>query len=306
MAALDNQIAAADVVEALDQEFIANFNGEVSRLTEILGIFAPEVVAAGTAMYQYTVTGSLDGTTVAEGDEVPLSKYEVAKTPIGEHTMKPYRKLVTAQAIAKSGFENAVLRTDRKMLKDIRKGILDGFFEFLATGTGTASGAGLQMALAQADAKLSDELEKSGDSADRVIHFVNTYDIADYLGKADVTVQTVFGMQYLQNFLGVTDIFVTNKVAKGTLYATPVENIRLYGIDFGALGSAGLEYTVQDGGLIGVHHEPNYSRTSSETHALVGCDLLAEVKNYIVKGTVSAAEPMDVSVVGTVTTQASS
>lgn len=287
MAALTNQIATADVVEALDQEFIANFNGEMSRLTELLGIFAPEVVAAGTAMYQYTVTGSLDTKSVAEGDEVPLSKYEVDKTPIGEHTMKPYRKLVTAQSIAKAGFENAVLRTDRQMVKDIRKGILDGFFTFLATGTGSATGEGLQAALAQADAKLADELEKNGDAADRIIHFVNHYDIADYLAKANVTTQTVFGMIYLKDFLGVTDIFVTNKVAKGTVYATPVENIHVYGIDFAALGDAGLSYTVQDGGLLGVHHEPNYTRTSSETYALVGCDLLAEVKNYIVKATVT-------------------
>lgn len=306
MAALTNQIATADVVEALDQEFLANFTGEFSQLTEILGIFRPEVVAAGTAMYQYTVTGSLSDSSVAEGDEVPLSKYEVEKTPIGEHTMKPYRKLVTAQAIAKAGFENSMLRTDKAMVKDIRADILGDFFSFIKKGTGTATGAGLQMALAQADAKLSDTLETNGDSADRIIHFVNTYDIADYLGAAQVTTQTVFGMQYLQSFLGVNDIFVTNKVDKGAVWATPVENIHVYGIDFGSLAQGGLEYTVSDGGLVGVHHAPAYNRTSCETYALVGCDLLAEVKNYIVKGTITAVEPQEVSVVGTVETTSQS
>lgn len=287
MAALTNQIATADVVEALNQEFLANFSGELSKLTEILGIFRPEIVAAGTAMYQYKVTGSLEDDAVAEGDEVPLSKYSVSKTPIGEHTMKPYRKLVTAQAIAKAGFENAMLRTDRQMVKDIRKGVLDSFFTFIKTGTGAATGAGLQATLAQVDAKLSDELENNGDSADRIVHFVNPYDIADYLGTAQVTTQNVFGMTYLQSFLGVTDIFVTNKVDAKTVWATPVENIHLYGIDFGSLAQGGLEYATQDGGLIGVHHDAAYNRTSCETYALVGCDLLAEVKNYIVKGTVT-------------------
>ena len=290
MAALTNSVTTEDVVAALAQEFVENFDGELSRLTEVLGIFRPEIVAAGTTMYQYEVTGSLNATTVAEGDEVPLSNYEVAKTPIGEHTMKPYRKLTTAQAIAKSGFENAVTRTDNKMVKDIRANILDSFFTFLATGTGTATGAGLQAALAQADAKLADTMETNGDSADRIIHFVNHYDIADYLAKAQVTTQTVFGMNYLQSFLGVNDIFVTNKVAKGTVYVTPVENIHVYGVDFGALGQAGLTYSTQDGGLLGVHHEANYARTSSETYALVGCDLLAEVKNYIVKATVTGPQ----------------
>lgn len=287
MAALTNTVTTADVVEALDREFIANFTGELSRLTEVLGIFGPEVVAAGTAMYQYTVTGSLDETSVAEGDEVPLSKYEVDKTPIGEHTMKPYRKLVTAQSIAKAGFENAMLRTDRQMVKDIRADILDGFFAFVKTGTGAATGTGLQATLAQVDAKLSDTLETNGDSAGRIVHFVNPYDIADYLGAAQVTTQTVFGMSYLQSFLGVGDIFVTNKVEAKTVWATPVENIHLYGVDFASLAQGGLDYTVSDGGLLGVHHTPNYSRTSCETYALVGCDLLAEVKNYIVKGTIS-------------------
>lgn len=287
MAALTNTIKAEDVVESLDREFIANFNGDMSRLTEILGLFGPEIVPAGTAMYTYTVTGSLDTTTVAEGDEVPLSHYEVEKTPIGEHTVKPYRKLTTAQSILKAGYEGAVMRTDRQMVKDIRADILKGFFTYLAKGTGTATGAGLQATLAQSDAKLSDTLETNGDSADRIVHFVNPYDIADYLGNAQVTTQTVYGMTYIQSFLGVSDIFVTNKVAENTVYATPVENIHVYGVDFSTLGQAALTYTVQDGGLIGVHHTPNYERTSSETYTLVGCDLLAENLSYIVKGTIT-------------------
>lgn len=287
MAALTNTITTTEVVEALDIEFLKNFNGDISRLTEILGLFGPEIVPAGTAMYTYTVTGSLDTTSVAEGDEVPLSKYEVEKTPIGEHTVKPYRKLTTAQAILKAGFENAVMRTDAQMVKDIRTDVLKSFFTYLAKGTGTATGSGLQATLAQIDAKLSDTLETNGDAADRIVHFVNPYDIADYLGNAQVTTQTVYGMNYIQSFLGVTDIFVTNKVTENTVYATPVENIHVYGVDFASLSQAALEYTTQDGGLVGVHHDANYARTSSETYALVGCDLLAENLSYIVKGTIT-------------------
>lgn len=287
MAALENTITTTEVVEALDIEFLKNFNGDISRLTEILGLFGPEIVPAGTAMYTYTVTGSLDTTSVAEGDEVPLSKYEVEKTPIGEHTVKPYRKLTTAQAILKAGFENAVMRTDAQMVRDIRTDVLKSFFTYLAKGTGTATGSGLQATLAQIDAKLSDTLETNGDAADRIVHFVNPYDIADYLGNAQVTTQTVYGMNYIQSFLGVTDIFVTNKVTENTVYATPVENIHVYGVDFASLSQAALEYTTQDGGLVGVHHDANYARTSSETYALVGCDLLAENLSYIVKGTIT-------------------
>ena len=306
MAALTNTVTAADIAAAQDIEMLQNFKGDVDRLVDILGIFSPEVVAAGTTMYQYSVTGTLNATTVAEGDEVPLSDYAVAKTPVDTITVKPYRKLTTAQAILKGGYENAIAKTDRRMLSQVRAGIISDFFTFLGKGTGTATGAGLQAAFAQADAELRDTMETNGDAADALVHFVNPFDIADYLEKAEVTMQTVFGMQYLQSFMGVENIFITNKVAKGTMYVTPVENIHIYGVDFGALGTAGLEYEVQDGSLIGVHHTPAYDRTSAETYVLAGALMIAEIKDYIVKATITEAGPQEVSVVGTVTTETAS
>lgn len=289
MAALNNQIAAEDVVAALDVEMVQNFDDEVNQLVEILDMFGVEVMAAGTALYQFEVSGTLADGVVAEGDETPLSKYTVKKKSIGELAVKPYRKLTTAQAILKGGFVNAVAKTDKKMVKDIRASVAKDFFAALAKGTGTAKGKGLQGALAKADAALGNELEKNSDAADRIVHFVNRDDIADYLAEASVTTQTVFGMEYIKNFLGVTDIFVTSKVAAGTVYATPVENLHIYGVDFAALGQAGLEYTSGDGSLIGVHHSAAYDRTSAETYALVGAAFVPEVLNYIVKGTIEAA-----------------
>lgn len=291
MAAITNTTMAEDIEHALDVEFAANFNQEYDQLADVLGIVSPEVVAAGTAMYQYVVTGKLNDAEVAEGDEVPLSKYDVKKVPIGEIELKPYRKVTTAQAVLKSGYVNSIVRTDKAMVKDVRADVVAKFFAFLANGTGVASGTTLQAALAQADAVLDDEMEKAGDKADRIVHFVNRFDIADYLANATVTTQTVFGMTYIQSFLGVTDIFVTSKVPKGTVYVTPAENIHMYGVDFGALGQAGLNYTVYEGSLIGVNHQPIYNRVSAETNVLTGATLLAEIVNYIVKATVGSVSP---------------
>lgn len=266
---------------------ITRFNGEMDRFTEVLGLFPPEIVAAGTAMFQYSVTGTLNSTTVNEGDEVPLSEYNAATTQLDPITIKPYRKLTTAQAILKGGYENAIEKTDRKMVGQVRNGILTDFFTLLGKGTGTATGAGLQATLAQATAKIQDETEKNDDFSGSIVYFVNPYDIADYLANAQVTTQTVFGMTYIQSFLGVENVMVTNKVTANTVYATPVENIHIYGIDFSTLGDAGLSYTAQDGSLIGVHHTPAYNRTSAETYALSGALFLPEYKNYIVKGTIT-------------------
>ena len=60
MTVLTNTTTAADLETALDIEMTSNFNGELNKLLEILGIVSPEIVSAGTALYQYTVSGSLN------------------------------------------------------------------------------------------------------------------------------------------------------------------------------------------------------------------------------------------------------
>lgn len=287
MAATTNTVTTEQVVTALDKEMLQNFKQDYDRLAELFQIASPEVIPAGTALYQYEVTGALNTAEVAEGDEVPLSQYQVKKNPIGELEVKPYRKLTTAQAVLKTGFVNAVTKTDRKMLQDVRGGLITDFFEFLANGTGTATGKNLQAALAFADAKLGNTLEENNDADEAYFHFVNRNDIAGYLANANIETQTLFGMTYIKSFLGVDHIFVTSKVPEGTVYVTPAGNIHMYAADFGALANANLTYTTQDGALIGVHHKAEYARTAAETYVLVGMKLLAEATNYIVKATIA-------------------
>lgn len=288
MAAPDNTIVKDDVATSQDIEMITRFNGDLNLLTQVLGLSSPQVVQAGTALFQYKVTGTLSSGDVAEGEEVPLTNYKVTKTQLDPIALKKYRKMTTAEAILKGGYENAVQRTDEKMLAQIRDSILTEFFTFLGNGTSTATGTGLQAVLAQATAKIQDETEKNSDYSGSIVYFVNPYDIADYLGNAQVTTQTVYGMTYLDSFLGVQNIMVTNRVDQNTVYATPVENIHVYGIDFGSLGASGLSYTTMDGSLLGVHHNPTYDRVSAETYAVTGATFLPEYKNYIVKGTIAS------------------
>ena len=311
MATIAKTSDSAALNAALDQEFVKNFQGDATRLMEILGIFGVETVAAGTALKMLKVTGALNnsktdaskssdtgaaavtlgsssGTAYVEGDEVALSKFSAEYEAVGEVTARPYRKMTTAAAIQKSGYVNAVLKTDQKMESLLYADVVSQFFTFLATGTGTATGKGLQACAANVDATLGDTLETNGDSTSRIIHFVSRQDAAEYIGGATITDQSAFGLTYLENFVGLTNVFLTNKVTKGTMYATPAENLHLFGTDFSALALAGLPYATDADGLIGIAHTPAYDRVSVETNVLTGCTIFPEVKDYIVKGTISA------------------
>lgn len=298
MAAPANLINSEAIKYGLTQEFIANFNQDTDNLLRLLGIVAPERVGAGYTLAQHKVTGELNnakdangssGSAYVEGDLVSLSKYGMAETTIGKVKLRPYRKVTSAQAIAEHGNVPAVVRTDQKMLADIRADILSQFFTFLGTGTGAATGKTLQACLAYMDAKLQDAMEANNDNggACSLVHFVNRTDVADYLATAQVTTQTAYGMTYIQDFLGVQNVFVTNKVAAKAPVVTASQNLHMYAPDFGELAQAGLDYTESDSGLIGVNHNAAYDHVSVETNVLTGATLFAEVTDYIVKGTIA-------------------
>lgn len=295
MSAPSNQTNNEAVNAALDQEFVNNFLGDYNRLAEVLGIFGVDAKRAGATLKQFKITGELNnakgtdgssGTAYVEGDLVALSKYKVEPEIVGEIKVIPYRKQTTAQAIASNGYEAAVLRTDMKMLSHSRGSVMTDFFKLLENGTGTATGKTLQAAIALADAALGDATETNGDEAGRIIHFINRTDAFEYLSKAEITVQTLFGMTYLENFLGVTDVFLTNKVAKGKLFVTPVENLHIYGLDFASLADGGLAYTADASGVIGVAHTPAYDHVSVDTNVIEGMTVVPEVKDYIIKSTI--------------------
>lgn len=109
--------------------------------------------------------------------------------------------------------------------------------------------------------------------------FVNTLDAYNYLGAANITVQNRFGIQYIQDFMGAQTVILTDKVAQGTIIATPVENIDLYYIDpsDSQFGQLGLDYTVAgETNLIGFHAQGDYNTAVGEVFALMGMKLWAE------------------------------
>lgn len=301
MAAEPNVIKKAQIAKVRELDYAQLFGENVKNLIAMLGVTRMIPVTAGTVLKQKKVTGTLDSGIVAEGDIIPLSQYETTWTPIGEATLNKWRKATTAEAILKGGFDQAVNDTDKKMLLDIQKGIRSKFINSLdSEGTGTATGTGLQAALANAWGKLQTAFE---DNDVETVYFLNPMDIADYLGSATITVQTAFGMSYIENFLGIGTVIMTALIEKGTFYATAKQNLNVYYIDVnGANGLAdAFEFTTDsETGLIGFHEESNYTRMQSETVAVSGIDIFAEMPAGVIKGTIGSdsLKPIGVSVMG--------
>lgn len=281
-----NTIKAADLAKVRDVDFTERFTADLGTMMKMLGVTRKIEKKAGEVLKVYKVTGTLENGTVAEGEVIPLSKYQTTYTAIGEAELKKWRKVTTAEAISEKGYGQAVNDTNEKMLKDIQKSIRSAFVSFLATGTGTATGVGLQAAMAQVWGQMQVLFE---DTSIETVYFMNPLDVADYLANAQISTQTAFGMSYIENFLGMGTAILASDIPKGKIYATAAENIVLYYIPVTSADMAqAFDLTADATGLIGIHTGPTYDNLSAETVAASGVGLFAEKLDGIVVGTISA------------------
>ena len=287
MAVETNTIMQADLARVRVADFNLQFTGNLQKLTEALGVTRKIPVQEGASLKMLKVTGTLESGNVAEGDLIPLSKYETEEVPVGEVKLNKWRKGTTAEAILKGGYDQAVGATTDKMVKDIQKTIRGDLFKFMATGTGTATGATLQAALANGWGKLAVLFE---DDAVETVYFLNPMDVSDYLGTAQVEMQTLFGMNYIKNFLGLGDVFLNSNVPEGKYYATAKENIVLYYVNVGAgdIKSA-FGLTTDETGYIGINEYPDKDTARVIDLVMSGVTFFPERKDGIVVGTIAGA-----------------
>lgn len=278
-----NMMKSADFAKISSIDFVEMFSKNVNQLTEILGLTRKVEKVPGQVVKTYKVTGELQDGTVAEGEQIPLSKYKTEVSDAFELTVLKYRKQTTLEAINDKGYEQAVEDTDEKMRRDIQNGIRKAFFDFLPTGTGkaTAVADGLQGALAAAWAQNQVYWEDYDNNG--FIYFVNPLDVAGYLGTKDVTTQTAFGMTYIEGFLGLYDVVTYSGVPSGKVYTTAKNNIILYFANptNSEVGKA-FEFTTDETGLIGVHRSVDYTTMTTDTTAICGIKLYAELIDGVV------------------------
>ena len=287
MAAETNLIKSEDLARAREIDFTYRFSESIKKLMEALGVTRKIPKQAGTVLKAYKATGTLQDGNVAEGDLIPLSKYITEPVSFDEITLKKWRKATSAEAIVEKGYNQAVVMTTDAMLKDVQKGIRSSFFSFLGTGTGVAAGDTFQATLAQSWGQLQVLFE---DDDIQSVYFMNPLDVADYLATANISLQTAFGMTYVENFLGLGTVIFNSSVPKGKIYATAKDNLVLYYIPVnGADLNEAFSFTSDQTGLIGIHEAPDYTNMTASDTVVSGIVLFAERLDGVVVGTIGGA-----------------
>lgn len=298
MAEKANLIMSNDIqVTAREIDFVTRFERNWQHLRDILGIMRPIKKTPGAVLKSKYAEGTLQNGNVGEGEEIPYSKFVVKEKPYAEMSIEKYAKAVSIEAIKDHGYENAVQMTDDEFLFQLQTNVTERFYNYLKTGTLTFTEITFQMALAMAKGRVENKFKQMHRNVTGVVGFVNILDVYEYIGAADITIQNQFGFQYMKDFMGFNTIFLLSdsEIPRGTVIATPVENIVLYYVDPNEsdFARAGLVYTVSgETNLIGFHTQGNYHTAVSEAFAIMGLTLFAEYIDAIAVGTINATQTL--------------
>ena len=267
-------------ISAREVDFVTRFAKNWTALQEVLGISRPIKKAAGTKLVSYTASVTLESGSVNPGAVIPYSKATVQEIGYEDLTLEKYAKAVTIEDVDKYGEQVAVEKTDDAFLDELQAEVLEEFITKLTDDTYamTASKANFQKAVAAAIGLVKDKFKKMRKNATSTIVFVNTIDAYDYLGDASISIQTMFGIDYVKNFMGADVMILSSEIEQGSVIALPADNLVLYYIDPSTqFAKLGLVYTT-DGvtNLIGFHVQGNYGTAVGESFAVKGMKLWFE------------------------------
>lgn len=286
----ENLITQDDMKRVREVDFVRQFeHTSLAKLLEVIGVTRRIPMMEGTTLYVYKTTGTLENGEVPEGEIIPLSEYETVKEAVGTITLKKWRKAATAESIKKSGYNAAVRETDAALLRDVYADVRNTLFSFIngeITGSATAGGVDLQSALADGWGQLQVLFE---DDAVEPVYFINPMDAARYLGAANITTQSTFGMNYIEDFLGLGTVIMSSRIARGTFVATAKQNFIMYYLTMGGDVASAFGLTTSELEYIGINSGyRNEERAQIESLIMDGITILVEYAKGVVKGTIGA------------------
>lgn len=266
---------------AREVDFVTRFGRTWEDLMSIMGVTRQIRKTPGTVLKSKYATVTLQSGSVGEGEEIPYSQATVATKDYAPINVEKYAKAVSIEAINEHGYDDAVGLTDDQFLFELQTNVMGRYYAFAKTGILTSGKTTFQAALAEAQGRVRNKFKEMKKGITEIVGFCNILDAYDYLGAANITVQTAFGMNYIENFIGYGRLFLCSddEIPSGMIVATPVENIISYYVspDDSDFARAGLVYTT-DGitNLIGFHVQGDYKTAVSESYALMGLTLMAE------------------------------
>ena len=266
---------------AREVDFVTQFQNNWDHLRDIMGITRMIRKTPGTVLKSKYAEVTLQSGAVGEGEEIPYSQATVNTKDYLPINVEKFAKAVSIEAINEHGYDDAVGLTDDQFLFELQTDVVDRFYDFMNDGTLTSGKTTFQAALAEAQGRVRNKWKAMHKTVTEVVGFCNILDAYDYLGAANITVQNEFGMNYIENFLGYSKLFLCGdaEVASGKIIATPSQNMILYYVspsdsDF---ARAGLVFTTAgDTPIIGFHVQGDYKTAVSESYALLGMTLMAE------------------------------
>lgn len=278
-------------ITAREIDFVTRFGQNWEALQNFLGIVRPIKKDPGTTLVSYSAEIALEDGDVDPGCVIPYSKSTIVETAKTDIKIEKFAKAVPIEDVNKYGAEIAVQKSDDAFLTKLQNKVLDKFYTFLNTGNLTGNALTWKAALALAQGKVINKWKTMQKDITEIVGFANVLDAYEYLGDAALTTQMEFGMTYLKNFLGYKTLFLLpeTQIARGTVIATPVENIDLYYADPGdsQFAKLGLNYTVDgETPLIGFHAQGSYQTAVGESYAIMGMTLWAEYLDGIANITV--------------------
>ena len=261
-------------------DFVQRFANNWEHMRDILGIMRRIRKAPGSVLKSKYATLTLQNS-VGEGEEIPYSQANVLTKDYATINVEKYAKAVSIEAINEHGYDDAIGLTDDQFLFELQSKVTTRFYDFINTGTLVSAKPTFQAALAEAQGQVRNKWKTMHRGITEIIGFCNILDAYDYLGAAAITVQNQFGMNYIENFLGYSKLFLCgdSEIARGRIIATPVENVILYYVspDDSDFARAGLVYTTDgETNMIGFHVQGNYGTAVSESFALMGMTLMCE------------------------------
>lgn len=226
------------------------------------------------------------------GEQITESELKMKTIDLGEIGFYATMRKTSPHTVQAQGRNAAIEELDNRMIGLVNNHIETKLMSNLVTLAegGKEEAEELKMLLAMMEGELLSKTEFVGSE---IVAIVNTKDFYEYLGSADLTVQTLFGMTYIKGFLGYHSIILSNKLERGQAVVTYIGNLQLAYVDMNGETFEGHDLITTEGGIVGFKYfiDDKTGDTYSKVHFAI--DSFPARADGVVTGTlVDPVEPV--------------